>query len=56
MGNLRVRWLVLALLCSFAFTGYVQRNGLSIAAAHMMPELGLSQVQVGWLLTAFLFA
>lgn len=51
----RVRWLVLALLFAFAFTGYVQRTGVAIAAERMMPELGLTQVQVGWLFTAFLF-
>lgn len=51
----RVRWLVLALLFAFAFTGYVQRTGVAIAAERMMQELGLTQVQVGWLFTAFLF-
>ena len=51
----RVRRGILALIFAFAFTGYVQRTSISIAAERMMPELGLSQVQVGWLLTAFLF-
>lgn len=51
----RVRRALLALIFAFAFTGYVQRTSISIAAERMMPELGLSQVQVGWLLTAFLF-
>jgi ACS family glucarate transporter-like MFS transporter len=55
MGPFRVRRAVLALLFAFAFTGYVQRTGVSIAAGRMMPELGLTQVQVGWLFTAFLF-
>jgi len=44
------------MLFAFAFTGYIQRTGVSIAAERMMPELGLTQVQVGWLFTAFLFA
>jgi ACS family glucarate transporter-like MFS transporter len=56
MGPIRVRSLVLACLFSFAFTGYVQRNCVAVAAERMMPELGLSQLQVGWLLTAFLFS
>lgn len=55
MRGRRVRHLVLALLFAFAFTGYVQRTSLSVAAERMMPELGLTQVQVGWLFTAFLF-
>lgn len=50
----RIRWLIFAMLFAFAFTGYVQRTGVSIAAERMMPELGLSQIQVGWLFTAFL--
>src|SRR5688572_32325317 len=53
--SFRVRRALLALIFAFAFTGYVQRTSISIAAERMMPELGLSQVQVGWLLTAFLF-
>ncbi len=50
----RIRWLVFAMLFAFAFTGYVQRTSVAIAAERMMPELGLTQVQVGWLFTAFL--
>ena len=52
---LRVRWLIFALLFGFAVTGYIQRTSLAIAAERMMPELGLEQIQVGWMLTAFLF-
>ena len=50
----RVRWVLLALIIGFAFTGYMQRTGVAVAAQRMMPELGLTQVQVGWLFTAFL--
>lgn len=51
---MRVRWRILALLFAFSFIGYVQRTSVAIAAERMMPTLGLSQIQVGWLLTAFL--
>lgn len=51
---MRVRWWILTLIIASAFTGYVQRTSVAIAAERIMPELGLSQVQVGWLLTAFL--
>jgi ACS family glucarate transporter-like MFS transporter len=50
----RIRWRILAMLFAFAFVGYVQRTSVAIAAERMMPLLGLNQVQVGWLLTAFL--
>jgi MFS family permease len=49
-----VRSRILGLLVAFSFVGYVQRAGVSVAAEQMMPTLGLSQVAVGWLLTAFL--
>src|SRR5277367_5474676 len=52
--RLLIRWRILALLFAFSFVGYVQRTSVAIAAERMMPTLGLSQVQVGWLLTAFL--
>jgi ACS family glucarate transporter-like MFS transporter len=49
-----IRWRILGLLFAFSLVGYVQRTSVAIAAERMMPTLGLSQVQVGWLLTAFL--
>jgi MFS transporter, ACS family, glucarate transporter len=49
-----IRWRILAMLVAFALVGYVQRTSVAIAAERMMPLLGLSQVQVGGLLTAFL--
>ncbi len=53
-SSFRVRRVLLALIIGFAFTGYVQRTSVAVAAQRMMPELGLTQVQVGWLFTAFL--
>ena len=54
MSGFRIRTPIFAMLFAFAFTGYVQRSSVSIAAEQMMPELGLTQVQIGWLFTAFL--
>jgi MFS transporter, ACS family, glucarate transporter len=50
----RVRWVVFAFLCGFGFLGYVQRTGVAIAAERMVPELGLTLVEFGWLLSVFL--
>lgn len=50
----RVRWSVFALLFGLAVFGYVQRTGIAIAAERMLPELGLTRIQFGWLLNAFL--
>jgi len=38
----------------FGFVAYFQQRTLSVAGYRMMPDLGLSQMQLGWLETAFL--
>jgi MFS transporter, ACS family, glucarate transporter len=48
-----VRWNILALLVLASFVAYVLRTNMSIAGDRMMGELGLSQVQLGWVLAAF---
>jgi len=50
----RVRWPIFWFLFAFSVFAYVQRTSVAVAADPMMSELGISQVQVGWLLTAFL--
>lgn len=55
-GYWRIRWTVFALLFGLAIFGYVQRTGIAIAADRMLPELGLTRIQFGWLLNAFLIA
>ena len=49
----RVRWSILALLVGFSLVSYVERINISVAAAHMIPELGLTQVQMGQVFSAF---
>jgi MFS transporter, ACS family, glucarate transporter len=51
-----VRWWIFAFLLGFTFAAYIQRQAVSVAAARMMPELGLTQDQIGWLETAFLIS
>ena len=41
------------MLFGFGFIAYVQRESLTIAAVRMMPELQLSQLQMGWIEQAF---
>jgi ACS family glucarate transporter-like MFS transporter len=50
----RVRWRIFGMLFGFACIAYLQQKSVTVAAAHMMPELGLSQMQIGWLEWAFL--
>jgi len=55
-GDTLVRWRVLALLFGLSFVAYVVRTNLSVAAKYMMPELGISEIQMGWVFGAFTFA
>src|SRR5258708_6222879 len=50
----RVRWVIFAYLFGFAFLAYLQRTSFSVTAVQMMEELGITQVELGWLLTAYL--
>jgi ACS family glucarate transporter-like MFS transporter len=50
---LRVRWRIFSFLFGFGFIAYVQQKSITVAAASMMPELGLTQEQIGWLEQAF---
>lgn len=50
----RVRWRIFGLLFGFGCIAYLQQKSVTVAAARMMPELGLSQMQIGWMESAFL--
>jgi ACS family glucarate transporter-like MFS transporter len=52
----RVRWGVFACLLGFGISGYMQRTGISTASHQLLPELGLTQIEYGLLLNAFLIA
>ncbi len=54
MPTPRIRWLVFALIFGFAVSSYLQRQGINIAAGQMIPQLGLTQQQIGWVMNAFL--
>jgi ACS family glucarate transporter-like MFS transporter len=48
-----IRWKILAVLALASFVSYVLRTNLSFAAPEMMGDLGLDEVQWGWVLAAF---
>lgn len=52
-ARVRVRWMIFGYMAAFAFMAYMQRSTLSVAAERIMPELQLSQIQIGWLMWAF---
>lgn len=49
----RIRWRIFGFLFGFGLIAYVQRTEVSIAAERMMPDLHLSQLQIGWIEQAF---
>ena len=48
-----MRWVILALLFVVSFVAYLLRMNISVAAKFMMPELGISEIQMGWIFAAF---
>jgi ACS family glucarate transporter-like MFS transporter len=49
----RIRWRIFSMLFGFGFVAYLQQKSITVAAAPMMPDLGLTQMQIGWLEWAF---
>ena len=49
----RTRWNILALLTLISVITYVDRVNISVTARQMMPALGLTQVQMGYVFSAF---
>jgi len=44
-----VRWRVFALLAALGAVAYFQQKEVTVAAERIMPELALTQMQIGWL-------
>lgn len=49
----RVRWLLIASIFVIDILMFIDRVNISIAAKHIMPEYGISEVQMGWIFSAF---
>lgn len=49
-----IRHQILALLALFSLASYVLRTNISIAAKFMMPELGLGEIEMGRVFSAFM--
>lgn len=48
-----IRWRLFAIVAFGSFSSYMLRSNVSIAAPAMMQDLGLSEIQFGWILAAF---
>jgi ACS family glucarate transporter-like MFS transporter len=49
----RIRWLMVALIFCLSVLMFIDRVNIAIAAKYIMPEYGLSEVQMGWIFSAF---
>lgn len=52
--RVRVRWKIFLFLFVFGFMAYLQQRSIPVASYQMMPQLHLTQMQIGWLETALL--
>lgn len=53
MPPTRTRWFIVALIFVMGVLMFIDRVNISIAAKHIMPEYGLSEVQMGTIFSAF---
>ena len=53
-ARIGVRWKIFVFMFAFGAFAYVQQKGIAVAALRMMPDLGITQQQIGWLQTAFI--
>jgi ACS family glucarate transporter-like MFS transporter len=53
MPFIRIRWRIFSMLFGFGFLAYLQQKSITVAAARMMPDLHMSQLQIGWIEWAF---
>lgn len=51
----RIRWVILFLLLLISIITYIDRVNISVTARQMMPALGLTDVQMGQIFSAFVF-
>ena len=49
----RIRWLVIFLIFLIYVLMFIDRVNISIAAQYIMPEYGLTEIQIGWIFSAF---
>jgi sugar phosphate permease len=51
--NSSVRWFILALIALASFVSYILRTNMSIVAPTVKTDLGLTEIQLGMVFSAF---
>ena len=49
------RWRLFSLLFLLSFLSYLMRQNIHVAGEFMMPELGISEIEMGWIYAAFIW-
>ena len=53
---LPVRWRFFAILFMLSFLAYLMRQNIHVAGELMMPELALSELEMGWIFASFILS
>ena len=53
--SLPVRWRFFAILFMLSFLAYLMRQNIHVAGELMMPELALSELEMGWIFASFIW-
>ena len=49
------RWRLFSVLFLLSFLSYLMRQNIHVAGEFMMPELGISEIEMGWIYAAFIW-
>ncbi len=50
-----IRWRLFSILFLLSFLSYLMRQNIQIASEFMMPDLGISEIEMGWIFAAFIW-
>ena len=55
LSRVPTRWRLFSLLFLLSFLSYLMRQNIHVAGEFMMPELGISEIEMGWIYAAFIW-
>ena len=50
-----VRWRFFSVIFALSFVSYLMRQNIHVAGEFMMPELGISELEMGWIFASFIW-
>lgn len=55
LESIPVRWRFFSVIFMLSFLSYLMRQNIHVAGEHMMPELNISELQMGWIYASFIW-